>query len=95
MLIHTGIAQEDRMRTLFQDFHYALRQLRRSMGFTATALLTIALAIGAVTTVFSVVNGVLLRPYAFHDPGQIVVWRESIREMQQVARFCRTTIGIT
>jgi predicted permease len=73
------------MRTLFQDFRYALRQLRRSMGFTVTALLTIALAIGAVTAVFSVVNGVLLRPYAFHDPGQIVVWRESIREMQQVA----------
>jgi predicted permease len=85
MLIHTGIAKEDRMRTLLQDFRYALRQLRRSMGFTVTALLTIALAIGAVTAVFSVVNGVLLRPYAFHDPGQIVVWRESIREMQQVA----------
>jgi MacB-like periplasmic core domain len=85
MLTHTGIAQEDRMRTMFQDFRYALRQLRRSMGFTVTALLTIALAIGAVTAVFSVVNGVLLRPYAFHDPGQIVVWRESIREMQQVA----------
>ncbi len=73
------------MRNLLHDFRYALRQLRMSMGFAITALLTIALAIGAVTAVFSVVNGVLLQPYAFHDPGQIVVWRESIREMQQVA----------
>ena len=71
------------MQALIQDFRYALRQLRRSMGFTVTALLTIALAIGAVTAVFSVVNGVLLQPYAFHDPAQIVVWRETVREMQQ------------
>jgi predicted permease len=72
------------MRSLFQDFRYAWRQLRRAPGFTFTALLTIALAVGAVTAVFSVVNGVLLRPYAFRDPEQIVVWRESIREMQNV-----------
>lgn len=70
------------MRTLFQDFRYAARQLRRSAGFTITALLTIALGVGAVTAVFSVVNGVLLQPYAFRDSGQIVVWRESIREIE-------------
>jgi predicted permease len=73
------------MRSLLQDLRYALRQLRKSKGFSLTALLTIALAVGAVTGVFSVLNGVLLQPYAFRDPGQIVVWRESIREMQQVA----------
>jgi predicted permease len=71
------------MLSLPQDFRYALRQLRKSAGFTLTALFTIALGVGAVTAVFSVVNAVLLRPYAFHDPGQIVVWRETIREMQQ------------
>jgi predicted permease len=70
------------MHSLFQDFRYALRQLRKSAGFTLTALLTIALGVGAVTAVFSVVDGVLLQPYAFHDPGQIVVWRETIREIQ-------------
>src|SRR5258708_7139998 len=73
------------MTSVLQDFRYASRQLRRAPGFTLTALLTIALAVSAVTAVFSVVNGVLLRPYAFHDPEQIVVWRESIREMQHVA----------
>jgi hypothetical protein len=73
------------MRSMTQDFRYALRQLGKSAGFTITALLTIALSVGAVTAVFSIVNGVLLRPYAFRNPGQIVVWRESIREMQKVA----------
>jgi predicted permease len=71
------------MHSLFQDFRYALRQLRKSAGFTLTALLTIAVGVGAVTAVFSVVDGVLLQPYAFHDPGQIVVWRETIREIQK------------
>jgi len=72
------------MRSLYQDFRYALRQLRKAPGFTITALLTIALGVGAVTAVFSVVDGVLLQPYAFRDPGQVVVWRESIQEMQNV-----------
>ena len=72
------------MTSLLQDFRYAMRQLRRAPGFTFTALLTMALAVGAVTAVFSVVDGVLLRPFAFRDPDQIVVWRESIREMQSV-----------
>ena len=73
------------MRSVTQDFRYALRQLRKSPGFALTTLLTIALAVGAVTSVFSVVNAVLLQPYAFHDSGQVVVWRESIREIQNVA----------
>lgn len=72
------------MQSLVQDFRYALRQLHKAPGFTLTALLTIALAVGAVTAVFSVVNGVLLQPYAFRDPSQIVVWRESIQEIQNV-----------
>jgi predicted permease len=73
------------LETLFQDVRYALRQLRKSPGFAVTAILTLALGVGSVTAVFSVVNAVLLRPYAFRDPGQIVVWRESIRELQNIA----------
>ena len=46
---------------------------------------TLTLGIGAVTAVFSVVNGVLLRPYAFPEPGRLVVWRETIQEMSSVA----------
>src|ERR1700730_6496006 len=78
-------SRESDMRSLPQDFRYALRQLRSSKGFALTALLTIAVGVGAVTAVFSVVNGVLLQPYAFRDPGHIVVWRESIREIENVA----------
>ena len=70
---------------IWQDVRYALRQLKRSPAFAATAILTLALSVGSVTAVFSVVYAVLLRPYPFHDPGQIVVWRESIREIENVA----------
>jgi len=73
------------MRSLLQDLRYAFRQLSKSRGFALTALLTIALGVGVVTAVFSVVNTVLLRPYPFRDPAQIVVWRESIREIEYVS----------
>src|ERR1700751_3795635 len=72
-----------RMKSWIDDLRYALRQLRKSKGFALTAVLTIASGVGAVTAIFSVVSTVLLRPYPFHDPGQIVVWRETIQEIQQ------------
>ncbi len=71
------------MLNFFADLRYALRQLLKSPGFSGTAILTLALSIGAVTAVFSVVNSVLLEPYAFRDPGRLVVWRETEREISK------------
>jgi predicted permease len=66
------------LEEMVRDIRFAFRWLRKSPGFTFTAILTLALGIGAVTSVFTVVNGILLKPFAFRDPERLVVLREAM-----------------
>src|SRR5918994_2117244 len=65
---------------LLQDLRYAVRLLGRSRGFTAAAILTLTLGIGATTAIVSVVDAVLLRPVPFPDPERLVMVWETDRD---------------
>ncbi len=70
------------MRNLWNDLHYALRQLRKSPGFTFTAVLTLAMGIGATVAIFSMMYGILLRPLPFKSPSELFVLSDTLQGVQ-------------
>src|SRR5499427_4335448 len=71
--------------TILQELRYAARTLRKSPGFAASAILTLALGIGASTAVFTVVDSVLLKPLAFRESGRLVACWERVRFLRDDA----------
>jgi predicted permease len=69
---------ESRADSLLRDLRLTFRQLRKSLGFTLTAVLTLAFGIGATTCIFSIVNGVLLQPLPFPDASRLVTLGEQV-----------------
>jgi predicted permease len=70
------------MQNFFFDLRFALRQLRKSPGFAITAVLMLAFGIGATTAIFSLVEGVLLRPLPFPDPNRLVVLADRLEGVE-------------
>ena len=61
------------MKTIWHDMRFGLRQLRKSPGFTAVAVLSLALGIGANTAIFSMINGILYKSLPVRDPHELRV----------------------
>ena len=68
------------MNLLWRDLKYAARMLAKAPGFTAVALVTLTLAIGANTAIFSIVNGMLIQPLPFSEPDELIQLMRGFKE---------------
>ncbi len=84
------------LESLWADTKYVLRRLRRAPLFTAIALITLAVAVGANTVIFSVVNGVLLKPLSYPNPDRLIAVDHSSQQtgFKKWASLHRSTLSI-
>jgi predicted permease len=75
------------LETLLQDLRYGLRQLRRNPGFTAVAVITLALGIGANTAIFSLIDAAMLKTLPVAEPGNLVILRWTAHELPKTATY--------
>src|SRR5215210_8424984 len=68
------------MNLLWKDLKYAARMLVKTPGFSAVALITLTLAIGANTAIFSIVNGMLIQPLPFSEPNELIQFMRGFKE---------------
>jgi putative ABC transport system permease protein len=90
--VHICLSRRLRMANLFRDVKIAVRHLIRSPGFVTAALLMVALGIGATTAIFSMVEGVLLRPLPFPQSDQIMVISDTLSGVDMPAKG---SVGVT
>lgn len=65
------------MQEIYRDLKYGLKMLRKNLGFSLIAIITLSLGIGAGTTIFSIINGFFFRPLAYQEPDRLVVLRSN------------------
>lgn len=78
------LSMRERLDSLWHDLRYAARSLRRAPRFATTAVLTLALGLGATTVVFSLVDHVVLRPLSYAEPERLIVVREIVDDIRDV-----------
>src|SRR5271168_4615121 len=91
------------MYAIAQNVRLAFRQLRQTPGFSVTVILTLALGIGATTAVFSLVEGILLRPLPFHQPDRLVLLGDILRAQggtpgvtaREIATYAKATTAFS